>query len=97
MQKGEKGGQGSHAGLCSTCRNDRVCAYPRRGVVVECLEFEGETMEEEARPLKAVPRPSQSDPVPRAGEPGLCSWCENNPTCVFPRSTGGVWFCEEFQ
>jgi hypothetical protein len=97
MQERAKDGQRSPAGLCSTCRNDRLCEYPRRAAVVECLEFEGETPEQQARPLKAASRPPQNETVPRVREPGLCSWCENRPTCVFPKSAGGVWYCEEFQ
>jgi hypothetical protein len=81
------------AGLCSTCSNDPLCSYPRSAGsrVVECLEFEGETKKEAAR----VSRPPREE-EPREGEPGLCSWCENRPTCVFPKPAGGVWFCEEF-
>jgi len=27
---------------------------------------------------------------------GLCVNCANRETCLFPKSEGGVWHCEEF-
>jgi hypothetical protein len=85
--------------LCSTCGNDPLCVFPRRRgtAVIECLEFEGETRKQETLPMRGSPGSSARETAPRVQEPGLCSWCDNRPTCDYPRSAGGVWFCEEYQ
>jgi hypothetical protein len=97
MQKSAKSAHKVRVGLCSTCSNDPLCTFPRRpgAAIMECLEFEGEMMETDARPANSCPPETES--ATRLREPGLCSLCENRPTCVFPKPVGGVWFCEEFQ
>jgi hypothetical protein len=97
MPKSVKRARMASTGLCTTCTNEPSCTFPRKiGVpVMHCLEFDGETQAESptARIVPLAPTPV-ADPPRR--EPGLCSWCENRPTCTFPRAAGGVWSCEEF-
>ena len=83
-------------GLCATCRNAATCTYPRRAdrPVRECLEFDGE-LRAEPRAAAGSPRRTRTE-VERV-EPGLCGTCDLRTACTFPRSAGGVWFCEEYQ
>lgn len=99
MPKSVKRARMVSIGLCGTCSNYPLCTFPRKPdvPVMNCLEFEGETLDEDQRASKASPRPPRNDPDPPAHEPGLCFWCENKLTCAFPRQPGGVWSCEEFQ
>jgi hypothetical protein len=97
MPKSVKRARMAFTGLCTTCVNEPSCTFPRKtGVpVMHCLEFNGETLDETRTPRRA--RPSSTPMVdPPRREPGLCFWCENKPTCTFPKPAGGVWSCEEF-
>jgi hypothetical protein len=98
MPKSVKRARSVHVGLCGTCGMDPLCTFPRRpGVPLwECLEFRGESGKEDSGRSRTSPDPPKGEPALSVREPGLCSWCENEPTCTFPRQTGGVWFCEEF-
>mgnify|MGYP001566844193 CR=1 FL=1 len=92
-------------GLCSTCRNDPTCTYPRDAgrPVLQCQEFEGYVM----TPPRTTGRdisPSTNLWVRSAAEEkytgkymGLCRSCENRGTCTFPKPEGGVWHCEEYR
>jgi hypothetical protein len=105
MPKSAKRARMTFTGLCSTCANDPSCTFPRKaGVpVMHCLEFLGETL------VADLPVPKSPATEPRAGAsptrgvdashriPGLCFWCENNASCTFPRSAGGVWSCDEYR
>lgn len=95
----------AHRGLCSACRNDPTCTYPRDPgrPVVQCLDFEGYV----AAPPKATggngSRPDNSRVRSTMEEKysgkymGLCRNCENRGTCTFSKPEGGVWHCEEYR
>ena len=97
MPKSVKRARAVSTGLCTTCVHEPTCTFTRKaGVpVMDCLEFDGETRVEVPKP-RSAPSSSAHAAEPPRREPGLCSWCENKPTCAFPKSVGGVWFCEEF-
>jgi hypothetical protein len=92
-----------YRGLCSTCRNDPTCTYPRdpKRPVTQCEEFDGE--------LSAPRNPTErSDPPFGSFElrsrweekhkyAGLCIICDNREICTFPRPEGGVWHCGEYR
>lgn len=84
-------------GLCATCRNAPGCTYSRSAdvPVQDCLEFDGEQRAAEARPARATP--AERNERRRAGELGMCAWCDNRVSCTFPRNPGGTWLCEEYQ
>jgi len=91
-----------HHSLCSTCKNASFCAFPRDTgkPVFYCEEFEIE----KPAPIKTTrkERPQATESYATEGKDstkfiGLCSDCENRQTCVFPKSEGGVWHCEEYQ
>jgi len=88
--------------LCSTCKNILKCTFQRdsQKPVLNCEEFEVEacpsvkTAGEEKSPVTTSVNPENED----AGKfMGLCSNCDNRKTCVFPKSQGGIWHCEEYQ
>ncbi|MDD5233438.1 MAG: hypothetical protein PHG91_08585 [Syntrophales bacterium] len=85
-------------GLCSTCVYSGNCALRRNSShgVQFCEEYEVEN-----RP--AAPPPPPANPFRRRVERppvrvlGLCSNCDNYPTCSFPKPEAGVWHCEEYR
>jgi hypothetical protein len=97
MPKSVKRSRMVSTGLCGTCVNAPLCSFPRKaGVpVMQCNEFDG-AMVAVARPSPAAAFDAPSA-IPTRRAPGLCTWCDNNPSCTFPRATGGVWFCEEYR
>ena len=97
MQETASQGNRHPGGLCATCRNAPTCTFPRRAdrPVRECLEFDGELRAAEPRATVAPLRAQRAQE--RQTEPGLCGWCDLRDACTFPRSPGGVWFCEEYQ
>jgi hypothetical protein len=89
----------AHGGLCSTCNNDPRCTFLRipGTAVMECLEFQGESLEVDGRHVEAFSSPRRGKSARHAHEPGLCPLCDKKSTCTFPKPPGGVWLCEEFQ
>lgn len=96
--------------LCLTCQNGSDCTYPKtQGYpICYCAEHEEwEGHEEEVslallnQPLALSRNPEAFSDLP-ADNPGaetpkgLCAYCDNRETCVFPKPPGGVWHCEEY-
>ncbi len=93
------------SGLCSCCRCFKTCTYPKdpRQPTLQCEEFDGIV----PSPIKTAPRADAVRTVVKrnpetgaagpASDPGLCSLCENRPTCTYPKPEGGVWHCEEYR
>jgi hypothetical protein len=86
-------------GLCLNCAHFPDCSLtPKKGGlrgVRYCEEYEA------VHPRSAVPAPgiSPEGPVrlPASRVLGLCSNCDNYPTCSFPKPEAGVWHCEEYR
>lgn len=86
-------------GLCSTCERAGACTYPNRTghSVLHCLEFE----ETSAEPAGTAPRAWRMTVATSIGEVrpaphgGLCTTCDLQSTCTFPRGPEGSMFCEE--
>jgi hypothetical protein len=99
MEKTARRTRTAHRGLCTTCSNDPRCTFQKLpGVpVMECLEFQGEDVDNGRRRTGSAPTPRMETDVRRAHEPGLCPLCDKRPACTFPKKPGGVWLCEEFQ
>jgi hypothetical protein len=92
-------GKPVHLGLCSSCKNDPDCTFPRdpSRPVLQCEEFEGEEM---IRITTQRQRGSQGVEVvaeDAAQYKGLCRNCEEREVCTFPKPEGGVWRCEEYR
>ena len=91
----------SHAarGICSTCRNDPTCTYPRGSgqVVLQCGEFEAYvmTIPEMTCSLELPGRHSEEKQL-TSQHMGLCTNCANRETCTYPKAEGGVWHCDEY-
>ena len=101
-----------YSGLCSTCEHRATCTYPHYvdRPTLFCEEFDGLSDNLAAaagpagrfewgsgRPTSEV-RQEQKMEVIRKKSPykGLCSTCDSQDTCTFPKSADGVWHCEEF-
>jgi hypothetical protein len=95
----------THRGLCSTCRNEPTCTYPRDSErpVWQCEEFDGELTALRNPPGSSDAPSNRLELRPPAEEKhsskyvGLCLICDNRETCTFPKPEGGVWHCEEYQ
>ena len=92
----------TYNGLCSTCKNASTCTFPRdpRRPSIYCEEFEieittpGKVPIDDADRLKELHFTGGEDssmPI------GLCSDCENVRNCLFQKTEGGVWHCEEYR
>jgi hypothetical protein len=87
--------------LCSTCKHASTCTFlgdPQRPSFY-CEEFEIESV-----PAKRKTEEDKLQPTASFGTAeesgsliGLCRDCENRQTCVFPKSEGGIWHCEEYR
>ncbi len=93
------------SGLCSCCRCFETCTYPKDPPrpTLQCEEFDGivpsplkTALHAEAVPA-VVGRKSEPCVADHGSDPGLCSLCENRPTCTYPKPEGGVWHCEEYR
>lgn len=91
-------------GLCSTCVHTDSCTFRRdpERPVIHCEEFDDhvDLQVATARHAPAGVRMASERQEARRKTPaywGLCSTCEHADYCTFPRPTGGVWFCEEYQ
>jgi hypothetical protein len=96
---------GVHRSLCSTCRNEPTCTYPRNSgrPVTQCEEFDGE-LTAPRNPTDSSDPPSDRSELRSTWEEkysnkyvGLCLICDNRETCTFPKPEGGVWHCGEYQ
>jgi hypothetical protein len=88
--------------LCSSCRHASTCTFPRdpKRPSIYCEEFEIETAppgktakDQRSRLTEAAAAKAKASTTLT----GLCSDCENNQTCAFPKPEGGVWHCEEYR
>lgn len=90
----------NYLGLCSCCSCSPVCTYPKEPgkPVLQCEEFDGILLPQikiDTTPVKRVSRFSLH--TKRLGRlKGLCAYCENLHTCIYPKPEGGVWHCEEY-
>jgi len=91
------------SGLCATCKNASTCMYLRGASkpILHCEEFEPfpprpGTNPAEAKMSKLTSKP-ENTPQAKPKHLGLCANCKHRETCKFPKPTGGVWHCEEYE
>jgi len=91
-------------GICSVCKHEADCIYPRRmgQIVLNCGQFE-------PCPPVAPPRRDRAQveleklweksasEEPGTKFKGLCTSCEDRHVCIYPKPAGGVWRCEEYR
>lgn len=75
------------------CRERRLC--PEQ--VVAKLKAMIHTVEYALACSTDVPQAARQDNVHSSRLEGLCVNCELRGTCIFSRSEGGVWYCEEYR
>lgn len=94
VQETKKAVKPKYLGLCSTCKNAATCTFPRDPArpIMHCDEFDGY----EGPKTKVVPRVAKPEAADEVEFKGLCRNCENRHHCVFPKSAGGVWQCDEY-
>ncbi len=91
------------SGLCSTCKKALTCSFPRdpERPVLQCDEFEGYEPVSSKLPRKQKARKEEKRKTSKTKEGtkllGLCANCAKRDTCTFPKSEGGVWYCEEYE
>jgi len=99
-------GTAEYLGICSTCNAAPHCAHRIRnpGVAIwDCEDYDDyvdiSSTEINGGLSEVVPLPRKSHrPEFDAIEyQGLCKNCERRDECNFPRPTGGVWHCEEYE
>jgi hypothetical protein len=91
-------------GLCSACRYEAGCIYPRskEEVVLNCGQFEPCLPLAQPPPspdqveLEKLWRKSSREESDTKFK-GLCSSCEDRNVCIYPKPAGGVWRCEEYR
>ncbi|MGA2268823.1 MAG: hypothetical protein ABSH44_10170 [Bryobacteraceae bacterium] len=94
-------------GICSACKHDLVCIYPRDfdRPPLQCEEFElgfmpaeiAAARQREIAELEALARAPLPKPEDSREYLGLCVNCENREACIYPKPEGGVWRCEEYE
>lgn len=101
-----------YGGLCSTCEGRKTCTFPHYNErpTLFCEEFDGLAANLAADAVSAGRfvwgssrlaselRQERKVEVTRKKSPykGLCSICDSQDICTFPKPAGGVWHCEEF-
>ena len=91
-------------GICSVCKHEADCIYPRSTgqIVLNCGQFEP------CPPIAPPPRDRARVELERLWEKsaseesetkfkGLCCSCEDRHVCIYPKPIGGVWRCEEYR
>lgn len=88
-------------GLCTTCESASSCKFPKyeEKPVVFCEEFDGYTRNEHVENPDVQAILTYVSVKPREGKlmAGLCSNCARRETCVYPKTEGGIWHCEEYE
>jgi hypothetical protein len=96
--------KGSPGSLCEACGRLELCSFPDslKQPVRECIRFDRAGV----GPVPHGRRGVRLGGSPRAGgwdasssrgrEPDMCRTCRNTMRCLFPRSDGGVWYCDEY-
>jgi len=89
------------AGLCTTCETASTCAFPKYEgqPIIFCEEFDGYQRNGHVENPDVQAILAYVNVKPRAGKVlnGICSNCEINQSCVFPKAEGGIWHCEEYR
>ena len=85
-----------YQGLCSTCLHASICTFPKdpNKPVLECEEFEV-IQAPQQNVAKSVTSPSEH--AQERQYHGLCVNCKNRKTCIYAKTEGGVWHCEEYR
>ena len=91
-------------GLCMTCNHFQSCMHATRskGPIWFCEEFD------DSGPMRTGPVVATAPTSPPnvanvqsidlpSTRLGLCSNCEEHPTCTFSKPEGGIWHCEEYR
>lgn len=81
--------------LCSTCKHVRTCSGRSTpdNPIFSCEAYEVYVPGSVENGSETA---SQGGDAPRKLN-GLCSNCEERETCLFPKSEGGVWHCDEYR
>jgi hypothetical protein len=91
-------------GLCSACKGEPTCIYPRDSgrPILNCEEFElcfmppPETTGIASAPADCLDSGFPAQEEHSSSYPGLCANCENRETCIYPKPEGGIWHCDEY-
>lgn len=89
-------------GICSACLHEEDCIYPTNEgqIVLNCGQFEPSPpmAPPNAAPAELEKLWEKSDKEePETKFKGLCSTCEDQYVCIYPKPAEGVWRCEEYR
>ena len=91
------------SGICSACKHEANCIYPRSmgQIVLNCGQFEPSPSiapppDRAQMELEKLWKKSTSEEAETKFK-GLCSSCEDRHVCIYPKPAGGVWRCEEYR
>lgn len=83
-------------GLCLTCSHHATCTTRKsfKGKIFQCEEFDTSGPEQ---PLSASVPAVPSEGYQYSELKGLCMNCDLAATCTLPKSSHGVWHCNEYK
>jgi hypothetical protein len=91
----------SLGGLCTTCRHAQTCTYPVHTLtpVIHCEDFEVvRTISTHLRGEREKSKGTETqDDSHDESFLGLCTNCRNRHSCIYAKTEGGVWHCEEYK
>jgi hypothetical protein len=91
-----------YSGICAVCQYAPTCIYLKAAdqPVLMCEMFEGYGRKENPAPAPRILSFTTSASVAEKDSSkfaGLCASCKKRETCIYPKSEGGVWRCEEYE
>lgn len=91
-----------YPGICAVCQHAPTCIYLKAAdqPVLMCEMFDGYVRKDNPPPIMRIPAVTTSATVVEKESHkfvGLCASCRKRETCIYPKSEGGVWRCEEYE
>lgn len=94
-------GGNNYEGICPSCAQAEGCVIQRSpnapvlncGLFEECVHQPGEAVPQALRNTGA---PGATTTGTEENSSGLCSTCDGQDDCLFPRQEGRIWRCEEY-
>jgi hypothetical protein len=91
-----------NSGICAICQYAPTCIYLPADdqPVLMCEMFEGSVRKDTPPPTTRILSFTTSARIAEKDSfeyLGLCASCRKRETCLYPKSEGGVWRCEEYE
>jgi hypothetical protein len=88
-----------YSGICAICQYAPTCIYLKAAdqPVLMCEMFEGYVRKDNPTRILSFTSSARSAEKNSSEYVGLCASCRKRETCIYPKSEGGVWRCEEYE